>query len=105
MLTEHRLQELATEAYDEFYANCEQEAIERHEGDTLRGLNEMQGFDYPDCVRTGDEMRDWCADHDSEVPQGAIGVLCLGSVSQVGGFFFASDSEAAAKEAIGTLYE
>ena len=104
MLTQQRLEEIAANVYDEFYAECEAEAIERCGGDKVRGLNEMQGFEYEDHVATDDDMRSECDDKGVAVPENAIGCLVLHSVAEIGRFFTPDDDATAEKEIRGLYW-
>jgi len=103
-ITEAQVKKLAEEAYDSFYDEFCDEQIAIHNGDKVRGLNAMQGFDWPEFLLTGVEMEDECAEYEIEIPEDAAGVLVYRSAATHGPFVFTTDSEEDVKLKIALLY-
>jgi len=83
---------IADEEYELFWEAEYQSAVDRHGGDKVAGINEMQGFDFPDCLMTGEDFFEFCEEHGFYVPAGAIGGTAITSEPGTEPEFFFEDT-------------
>lgn len=98
------LEKIVAEEYAAFYANCEKECLDRHNGDKVAMLSEMQGFDYPDYIATGLDIENLAVDNGITVPKQAIGLQVLNSVPGFGDWILSTDTEQQARQKCRELY-
>ena len=103
-ITEAQVKTLAEEAYDSFYDACCDVQIALYDGDKVKGLNAMQGFDWPDFLLTGVEMEDECTENEITIPEDAVGLVVYRSTATHGQFILTTDSENDVMLKLNSLY-
>lgn len=99
-----KLEEITAEEYKAFYVHCEEERLDRHNGDRVAMLSEMQGFDYPDYIATGRDIENLAVDNGLTVPTQAIGLQVLNSVPGFGEWVLSTDTKEQVRKKCREIY-